>query len=122
MKKKTIANLVMVLIILVIAATGILTALRFAPRKDENALGGKFETTAIPNGQLFLSENPENVCTISIRCDTILDNLDKLEEEKVPYTPADGIILPETQVEFTEGETVFEVLLRGCEAADIQLE
>ena len=62
------------------------------------------------------------MCTISIRCDTILDNLDNLTEEKVPYAPTDGIILPEIQVEFTEGETVFEVLQRVCEAADIQLE
>ena len=122
MKKKKIANLIMVLIILVIVATGILTAMHFMPQKDENALGGKFETTAIPNGQLFLSDNPENICTISIRCDTILDNLDNLTEEKVPYVPVDGIILPETQVEFIEGETVFEVLQRVCEAADIQLE
>ena len=50
MKKKKIANLIMVLIILVIAVTGILTALHFMPQKDENVLGGKFEITAIPNG------------------------------------------------------------------------
>ena len=45
-----------------------------------------------------------------------------LEEAKVPYVPADGVILPEITVEFTPGENVFDVLQRVCEAADIPLE
>ena len=36
--------------------------------------------------------------------------------------PANGVILDTSTVEFTEGETVFEVLQRVCEYAGIQLE
>ena len=36
--------------------------------------------------------------------------------------PKDGTILPATKVTFTEGETVFEVLKRVCDAAQLQIE
>jgi hypothetical protein len=60
--------------------------------------------------------------TITIRCDTIFDNADALEAAKAPYVPEDGEILPVTTVEFTPGETVFQVLQRVCEASELQLE
>ena len=61
-------------------------------------------------------------CTITIRCDTILDNTDNLEPAKAPYVPDNGVILREVTVEFEEGETVFDVLNRVCERFDIPLE
>ncbi len=61
-------------------------------------------------------------CTITIRCDTILNNMEDLNPEKVGFVPEDGIILYPVQVRFTEGETVFDVLKRACDAAGIQLE
>ena len=60
--------------------------------------------------------------TISIRCDTILDNTNNLNEEKAPFVPRNGTILPKTRVSFAEGDTVFEVLNKVCKAADIQIE
>ncbi len=66
---------------------------------------------------------PEKLtCTITIRCDTILDNYDELDPAKAPYVPDSGCILPVTTVEFTEGETVFEVLNRVCGQYGIQIE
>lgn len=62
------------------------------------------------------------ICTISIVCDTILDNLDKLDDGKEAYVPANGTILATSSVEFEDGETVFEVLNRICEYAGIQIE
>lgn len=59
---------------------------------------------------------------LSIRCDTILDNMDALNPGKVEFVPADGIILPATEVAFYEGETVFDVLKRTCGQLGIQLE
>lgn len=52
-------------------------------------------------------------CTISISCATILDNLDKLDPEKVELIPEDGWLLEEVQVSFIEGENVFDVLQRA---------
>lgn len=61
-------------------------------------------------------------CTITIRCDTILDNLENLTAGKEAYVPANGCILSTSTVEFEEGETVFDVLERVCSYAGIQLE
>ena len=105
MKKKTIANLIMVLTIALIVAVGMLVAWFLMPG-EESIYGSQFQRTDIPNN----------------RCDTIFDNLDSLEEAKAPYVPEDGEILPVITVEFTPGETVFEVLQRVCEAADLQIE
>lgn len=61
-------------------------------------------------------------CTITIRCDTILDNMDDLDPAKAPYVPEDGVILREVTVEFTEGETVFDVLNKVCREYNIPIE
>lgn len=63
-----------------------------------------------------------NICTITIRCDTILDNLDNLDAGKEAYVPSNGVILAASSVEFEDGETVFDVLNRVCEYAGIQIE
>ena len=55
-------------------------------------------------------------CTLEIRCDTLLTQLDKVPAEKVGLVPEDGIMLAATEVEFTGGESVFDVfrkVLRG---------
>lgn len=59
---------------------------------------------------------------LTIRCDTILDNMDILTPGKEEFVPADGIILPTVQVAIFEGDTVFDVLVRVCEKTGIQLE
>lgn len=61
-------------------------------------------------------------CTITIRCDTILDNMDNLDPAKAPYVPDDGVILKKVTVEFEEGETVFDVLNRACKQYNIPIE
>ena len=63
-----------------------------------------------------------HTCTIQIRCDTILDNMDKLTFGKNAYVPSNGVILATSSVQFVDGETVFEVLQRACSYAGIQLE
>lgn len=62
------------------------------------------------------------VCTIEIRCDSILENPDKLNREKQPYVPEDGQILKEISVNFEEGDTVLDVLERVCTVGEIPLE
>ena len=120
MKKKKLANVIMVLIILVIAVAGIAVAFSLRNGQD-TGLGSQYHITKIPDNAL-ITQGEDNVCTITIVCDTILDNLDNLDEEKVPYVPKDAVILPETQVSFSEGDTVFDVLQKVCTAADLQIE
>lgn len=121
MKKKNLANLIMVLIIAGIVLSGILVA-TILTSEEESSLGGEYKITAITNNRLVTDENTDNLCTIAILCDTILNNVDKLEKAKTPYVPQSGVILPVITVEFTPGETVFDVLKRVCEASDLQIE
>ena len=121
MKKRKTANLIMVLLIAGILLSGILVATMLT-REEESIFGSEYKLTAIPENRLVQDENSANLCTITIRCDTILDNADKLDEAKAPYVPEDGEILPLITVEFTEGETVFDVLKRVCDAAQLQIE
>lgn len=69
------------------------------------------------------SEVPDELtCTVSIRCNTILDNLSKLDSDKVKIIPADGVILAEQTVTFEEGENVFDVLMRVTKDHKIHME
>ncbi len=61
-------------------------------------------------------------CTISISCETILDNIDKCVESKKALVPEDGIILPATEVTFSDGESVYDVLQRVCKENKIHME
>ena len=47
--------------------------------------------------------------TLEIRCDTLLENPDTVPGEKAELVPEDGILLPVTEVEFTGGNSVFDV-------------
>ena len=89
----------------------------------------KYLTDPVPEGKPLPVE-PENVtfsdvvhtCTLSVRCDTILDNMDWLDPEKVELVPEDGVIFPATEVTFYEGESVFNVLQREMKKAKIHME
>ena len=61
-------------------------------------------------------------CTISITCNTVFDNLDKLELSKLDILPTDGIILSKSEVEVSEGQSVFDVLLRVTRDNKIHME
>ena len=67
-------------------------------------------------------EQAAGSCTFSISCATILDNRDQLKAAKADYVPDDGVILPETEVTFYEGESVFDLLQRLCRDNGIPME
>lgn len=54
-------------------------------------------------------------CYVTISCETINDNKNKIKKEKLPFVPDDGIILHQTKVSFTKGESAFDVLRRACQ-------
>ena len=89
----------------------------------------QYNTDPVPEGKPAPVEPQDatitdvaHTCTISIRCDTILDHLDWLDPEKVELVPDDGVILAPVSVTFYEGESVFNVLQRVCKQNAIHME
>lgn len=60
-------------------------------------------------------------CTISISCETLLNN-EKMTEDKKVLVPDDGWILAPTETEFSEGDTVFDVLYQEVRDNKIHME
>ena len=48
-------------------------------------------------------------CTLEVRCDMLLGKLDRMTAEKAALVPENGILLETVEVEFTGGESVFDV-------------
>ena len=67
------------------------------------------------------SGQSSHTCTISIECTTILNNWDDLNEAKADFVPSDGWILYTSEVEYSPGETVYDVLYRVCKDTSIQM-
>lgn len=63
----------------------------------------------------------EHTCTISIECSTILNNWDDLNEAKADFVPEDGWILYSSVVEYTPGESVYDLLYRVCRDSGIHM-
>ena len=67
-------------------------------------LGNNAEQEAGPIGEGDLT------CYLTISCATILDNMEDLADGKETLVPEDGILLPRTEISFTEGQSVYDVL------------
>ncbi len=70
----------------------------------------------------FADDDKKLTCRLSVRCDTILDNLDFIAEEKLAVIPHDGVVFEEQTVEFNEGESAFQVLRREMKRHKIHFE
>jgi hypothetical protein len=89
----------------------------------------RYLTDPVPQGKPVPVE-PENAaltgdeftCTLTVRCDTVLDNMDLLDKEKWELIPSDGVIFKTADVTVYEGESVFNVLLREMTRAKIHME
>ena len=64
----------------------------------------------------------EKHCTISISCSSVIDHMDWLTPAKAALVPENGWILGSADMVFTEGESVFDVLLRVCTEQKIHME
>ena len=67
-------------------------------------------------------DTKKDTVTITIRCDTAVNNGMHLESKWAGIVPASGCILPVTTVEIEEGDTVFDVLSYVCEKYKIHME
>lgn len=61
-------------------------------------------------------------CQLSVRCDTILQNLDIFNQDKLEVLPQDGVIYSLQTVDFYKGESVFNVLQREMKKNGIHME
>lgn len=89
----------------------------------------KYLTDPVPEGKPIPMEpqntkitDIESYATLSVRCDTILENLDWLDPDKIELVPEDGVIFATKKVKFYEGESVFNLLLREMKKAKIHME
>lgn len=89
----------------------------------------EYGTNPVPAGKPVPREPQEAektdnkmTCTLSVRCDTILNNMSQLKKGKESLVPQDGVILSAQEVTFYEGESVFDVLLRETQARKIHME
>ena len=96
---------------------------------DEATGKDKYLTEPVPAGKPLPVEpqdaaisDKELTCTLSVRCDTILKNIEWLDEEKVDIVPKDGVIFAERNVTFYEGESVFNLLVREMKRNKIHME
>lgn len=81
-----------------------------------NGSGGSSNSSQTP------AAPKKSYVTMSITCNTILNNLDKVTEGKKSIIPANGVIYSEKTIEIKEGETVFDVLLRETRASRIHMD
>lgn len=75
-----------------------------------------------PKTEVIEETVPKLTCTLSVRCDAILQNSDKLNPEKQELVPKSGVLYQTATVEFFEGESVFDVLLREMKKQNIHIE
>jgi len=61
-------------------------------------------------------------CTLEVRCETLLGKLDQMTKEKAALVPEDGILLKTTEIEFTGGESVFDVFRKVLREEKIHFE
>ncbi|MDR1628762.1 MAG: DUF4430 domain-containing protein [Oscillospiraceae bacterium] len=100
------------------------------PTVAEPATKDKYLTDEVPSGKpkpvepedVTVEKEKKHTATLSIRCDTILQNMDQFNQDKLPVLPKDGVIMPTRTVVFYEGESVFDVLQRETRASKIHME
>jgi hypothetical protein len=99
-------------------------------KKPESGTKDKYQTDPVPKdkpkpvepGDSAVVPTKKLTTTISIVCDTILNNMDKFNQDKLSVLPKDGVIMAKRTVEFSQGESVLDVLKRETRASKIQME
>lgn len=57
----------------------------------------------------------KNTCTVTIDCRELRERPEKLKKaEKIAFVPQNGYIVKDVEVEFKDGESVYDVLRRVC--------
>lgn len=105
--------------------------LKFTEKEKENLnaedikVDNSNDPTASNGGNAALKPEKEQPVTVTleIRCDTLSNDMSKLQTESIrDYIPEDGVILEKTTYKGTTNNTVFDALETLCRNNDIQLE
>ncbi len=67
-------------------------------------------------------EEPKTTCSLSIKCNTVFDNLDKLKDGKAELLPQDGIMYENNNIDFDEGETVLDIVVGETKKNNIAID
>lgn len=89
--------------------------------ENEAKVTSKKEPLPIEPENAVISDK-QLTCSLSVRCDTVLEKMEALDKEKIELVPKNGVIYAEQTVVFYEGESVFNVLLREMKKNKIHLE
>lgn len=90
----------------------------------------KYLTDPVPEGKpkptewqdIKINKEKQLAITLSVTCKTILNNMHLFNMDKLEVLPEDGIIYPIQTVNFYEGESVFDVLIREMQENKIHME
>ncbi|MBE6023892.1 MAG: DUF4430 domain-containing protein [Cellulosilyticum sp.] len=83
----------------------------------------KVNAEEVKNKDTVVKDTKEQqTVTLSVSCSTILNNKESLNPDKVELIPDKGIILSAEELTYTEGETVFDVLVRATKNHKIHME
>ena len=93
-------------------------------KPQEEIKDDKVNNTEVTNNSNENAETKKDVseCILSVRCDAVFENMDKLNKEKTAVLPQNGIIFPKTKVVFYDGESVFNVLTRELKKKGIHID
>ncbi|MFS0723015.1 DUF4430 domain-containing protein [Paenibacillus sp. 1P07SE] len=90
----------------------------------------KYQTDPVPEGKAQpvewqdakVDKSKALTATLSVSAETLLTRLDRFNPDKLEVLPEDGIIYKAQQVNFYEGESVFDLLLREMRKNSIHME
>lgn len=89
--------------------------------KKTTTTTSKATTTKTTKATTTTTTKQAPYCTLTIECKTILDNMDKLKSGHSDYVPSDGYILKEYKCPYSNGDTAYDILKRGCDNNGIKL-
>lgn len=100
------------------------------PLSPENTKQDQYLTDPIPEGKpkpvewqdVTKNTDKELQATLSVTCKSILNNMDMFNMDKIEVLPEDGIIYETKTITFSEGESVFDILLREMQDNNIHME
>lgn len=102
-----------VILIGIVVVVGVIVALYLHNAQSIKPKAPTPPSTTTESDSLIPTKAPEEqICSLTIRCDTVLGNMDQLKPEKQSLIPADGILFRAEEIEFVAGETAFDVLKR----------
>ncbi len=101
-----------------------------APNSKGTGTKDKYNTDPVPEGKpkpvepddINVNKKIKHTCTFSIECSSIINNLSDLDPNKLDVLPPNGVLFAPQTVEFYEGESLYDLLVRVCRENGIQME